>query len=161
MARDGAGPVRLVTRDLERRLELVINGDGSLTAETGVSGRQLRGEAPGEVGESAELDRGRLNNGQTERTYHQGPLRGWSSLDRGSTQDNLSGKGSNRQAKILNCSQNRQDNTTDPHGYSDLILPISWMLYKAEPEQSQMIHWGREDHVIDPSESVRERSVNS
>ena len=74
MARDGAGPVRLVTRDLERRLELVINGDGSLTAETGVSGRQLRGEAPGEVGESAELDRGSLNNGQTERTYHQGPL---------------------------------------------------------------------------------------
>ena len=131
--------MRLVTRDLERRLELVINGDGSLTAETRVSGRQLRGEAPGEVGESAELDRGRLNNGQTERTYHQGPLRGWSSLDRGSTQDNLSGKGSNRQAKILNCSRNRQDNSTDQHGYSDLILPISWMLYKAEPEQSQMI----------------------
>ena len=44
---------------------------------------------------------------------------------------------------------------------SDLILPISWLLYKAEPEQSQMIHWGREDNVRDPSESVRERSVNS
>ena len=99
LARDGAGLVRLVTRDLERRLELVINGDGSLTAETGVSGRQLRGEAPGEVGESAELDRGRLNNGQTERTYHQGPLRGWSSLDRGSTQDKSLWKRTNRQER--------------------------------------------------------------
>ena len=51
------------------------------------------------VEESAELDRGRVNNGQTERTYHQGPLRGWSSLDRGSTQDKSLWKRTNRQEK--------------------------------------------------------------
>ena len=62
LARDGAGPVRLVTRDLERRLELVINGDGSLTAETGVSGRKLRGEEPGWGGGVCRAGQRKVNN---------------------------------------------------------------------------------------------------
>ena len=44
------------------------------------------------VEESAELDRGRLNNGQTERTYHQGPLGAEALWTAAQLKINLSGK---------------------------------------------------------------------
>ena len=60
LARDGAGLVRLDTRDLERRLELVITRMGHSPQRLESLAANCVGKNQAEVEESAELDRGRL-----------------------------------------------------------------------------------------------------